>query len=1109
MILFSNKVIDEVERGEMALKKLITVILGIIIISVAFAIPVFADSISTINAAIDESKRVTINGIISSGAGQTVIVKVMDPGGIVDYLNSTVSISGGNFSFTYTMKNHTAGTYTVTLNALGVSNPVKTSFEYGVNNSLRDISISSGGFDKTFSPETMQYSVKVDNRIDSITVTPVADDKTAGIKVNNQVVESGNPSLPIKLDAGKNTINISVTSLSGKTKMYMIIVNKEKTIAATITANTSIDNNKQVKVSGAVSSGPGQIVSVKVTDPKGSIDYINRTLSTGNGQYEYSYNLSNKTTGRYTVTVGALGVPNPTASYFDYISGLELENIEISDGSLSPAFNPDLEQYTVVVGNNIENIRITPTASGGTGSIVVNGMSVSSGIASEPIKLNAGNNSVKITALSHDGRISKTYTITVIKSIFSLAGGAVSAEVNKEGMLKIEGYIGSEAERQISVMVTDPEGGLEYIGTTKSITGGRFDLTYTITNTARGRYSVSVGALELPVPLTAYFMYYPGITDLKDLTIYQADLSPQFSPDMIEYNTKVKYDVTNIRILATTMYTEASLKVNGLPVKSGEPSQYVNLNEGYNTINIDVSGPNGSFKTYSIRVLRGSAPSPKSINKYTVSFNSNGGSMVGSQTVNYNATATEPAVPSRTGYTFGGWYTDDATFNNAFAFTTAITGDITLYAKWTANPTYRLSYNSNGATGGSVPDDGNAYEQGAIVTVLGNTGNLIRAGYTFAGWNTQADGNGTSYAQGATFTMGTANVILYAKWTSNPTYRVSYNSNGATGGSVPGDVNAYEQGAIVTVLGNTGNLVRSGYNFSGWNTQADGNGTDHEAGDTFTIGSSNVILYAKWMINTYTVSFNSNGGSGIGSQTVNYNTTVAEPGAPIRTGYTFGGWYTDDTTFSNAFSFTTAITEDITLYAKWTANIYTINISDTVNGTITANLITATFGDTVNLTITPASGWKLKDGSLKYNDGVNNQTISDSSFIMPASNVTITAEFIELSNDATLNSLVVQDTNGQILVFKDANGSTITFDAETSEYYLVLTPIMFNDLTICLTPTVNESHATVKVQNNLVSSGIAWVGVPDSFPLEIQVLAEDGTTEKLYYLAIYIGQQVY
>ncbi len=79
-----------------------------------------------------------------------------------------------------------------------------------------------------------------------------------------------------------------------------------------------------------------------------------------------------------------------------------------------------------------------------------------------------------------------------------------------------------------------------------------------------------------------------------------------------------------------------------------------------------------------------------------------------------------------------------------------------------------MTYAGNGSTGGAAPVDPNACFSGTTVTVLANTGSLVRAGYAFAGWNTAADGSGTNYpATGsATFAMGAADVTLYAKWTS-------------------------------------------------------------------------------------------------------------------------------------------------------------------------------------------------------------------------------------------------------------------------------------------------------------------------------------------------------
>ena len=79
-----------------------------------------------------------------------------------------------------------------------------------------------------------------------------------------------------------------------------------------------------------------------------------------------------------------------------------------------------------------------------------------------------------------------------------------------------------------------------------------------------------------------------------------------------------------------------------------------------------------------------------------------------------------------------------------------------------------------------------------------------------------------------------------------PTYAVTYHGSGNTGGSVPVDPARYEQGSTVTVQGNTGSLVKNGYAFGSWNTQPDGSGLAYAAGETFTIGTAGVILYAVW-----------------------------------------------------------------------------------------------------------------------------------------------------------------------------------------------------------------------------------------------------------------------
>ncbi|MEI6604597.1 MAG: leucine-rich repeat protein [Verrucomicrobiota bacterium] len=216
---------------------------------------------------------------------------------------------------------------------------------------------------------------------------------------------------------------------------------------------------------------------------------------------------------------------------------------------------------------------------------------------------------------------------------------------------------------------------------------------------------------------------------------------------------------------------------------------------------------------------------------------------------------------TKTGFTFTGWNTAaDGSGTSYAASGSAIltmgTANVILFAKWEV--TYTVTYNSNGSTSGTVPTDAGTYAAGTLVTLRANTGSLTKTGFTFTGWNTAANGSGTSYASSgsATLTMGSASVILYAKW--DVTYSVTYDSNGSTSGIVPTDNGTDATGATVNVSANTGGLTKTGFTFTGWNTAMNGSGTSYATSGsaTFTMASANVTLYAQWgeaSIYTYTI----------------------------------------------------------------------------------------------------------------------------------------------------------------------------------------------------------------------------------------------------------------
>ncbi|HPJ68144.1 MAG TPA: IPTL-CTERM sorting domain-containing protein [Desulfobacteraceae bacterium] len=159
--------------------------------------------------------------------------------------------------------------------------------------------------------------------------------------------------------------------------------------------------------------------------------------------------------------------------------------------------------------------------------------------------------------------------------------------------------------------------------------------------------------------------------------------------------------------------------------------------------------------------------------------------------------------------------------------------------------TYTVTYDANGADSGTPPADQTKIHD-ADLTLATNSGSLTRAGYAFAGWNTAADGSGTHYDEGATYTDNAA-LTLYAEWTAD-TYPVTYDGNGADSGTPPADQTKIHD-ADLTLATNSGSLTRAAYTFAGWNTAADGSGTYYDEGATYTENAA-LTLYAEWTADT-------------------------------------------------------------------------------------------------------------------------------------------------------------------------------------------------------------------------------------------------------------------
>lgn len=325
---------------------------------------------------------------------------------------------------------------------------------------------------------------------------------------------------------------------------------------------------------------------------------------------------------------------------------------------------------------------------------------------------------------------------------------------------------------------------------------------------------------------------------------------------------------------------------------------------------------------------------------FNVSFDRQGGTGgTTSVAATFNANMPSASAPSRTGYTFKGYF--DGRNGTGTQYYSASMGSLhkwdkssvgTLYAYWEAR-TYTVSFNYNNGNGNN----------GSVIATYDSEmpsirGVPTRTGYIFVGYYDSAN-NGTKYYN-ANLTSAktwdkTSNTTLYAHWIGVD-YSVRFDGNGSTSGRMDNQAFVYATAQNL----NVNRFARTGYTFVGWNTEADGNGTSYDnsasVNNLTTENNGIVVLYAQWRANTYrvsldgtrsittaektyTVSFNLNGASGTApsAQTVNNSIGLTYPNIPTRSGYVFGGWYTTSSCTGNPYNFAAEVTADITLYAKW------------------------------------------------------------------------------------------------------------------------------------------------------------------------------------------------
>ena len=404
-----------------------------------------------------------------------------------------------------------------------------------------------------------------------------------------------------------------------------------------------------------------------------------------------------------------------------------------------------------------------------------------------------------------------------------------------------------------------------------------------------------------------------------------------------------------------------------------------------------------TFNTCEITITVG-ASTPK----YTVSFDSNGGSAVSDKTdITSGSVITAPTpAPTKSGYAFGGWYKDDNTFLDDWDFANdTVTANTTLHAKWTDNtaPTVvsitRADTSPTKATSVSY-----TVTFSEDVTGVDRYGfNSIYVGISYTSWTVTGSGktytvtiNGISGS--GTFQLFSAEVGTGIKDLAGNDVIGEYTGEIYTIDTIPPLITGVENNQTYTSevtpacseSGIVVSLLKNGSEVSGYNFEKISTNGDYTLSVTDSVGNVSTINFTVDIPETYTVSFNTDGGSTApGNQTINYNNYANIPADPTKTGCDFLGWYNGSTKWNFA---TDKVTGNITLTAHWKNAQYTVSFN-TDGGSIAPGNKTIDYNSYANIPADPTKtgcdflGWY--NGSTKWNFATDKVT----------SNISLTAHW--------------------------------------------------------------------------------------------------------------------
>ncbi|HHW00647.1 MAG TPA: family 78 glycoside hydrolase catalytic domain, partial [Clostridiaceae bacterium] len=484
------------------------------------------------NVKIDVDKaagKVTVEGVISSGAGKEVTIVVKSPSGSYDYIDQITSGDGGAFKFIYTPSELVDGEYKVKIGGEGVQTPYEGSFTV-----------------ETEIPNNPPVLTPIENKIvrkgQSLTFTVSATDADGdkltysaiglpdGATFNAETgVFSWTPS-----KAGIYEIIFTVSDGRGGYDSQTVRITVKEVVVPAVIENVKIDVDKavgKVTVEGVISSGAGKEVTIAVKSPSGSYDYIDQITSGDGGAFKFIYTPSELVDGEYKVKIGGEGVQTPYEGSFT----VETE-IPNNPPKLNPIENKIVrkgQQLTFTVSaTDTDGDKLTYSAIGLPDGATFN---AETGVFSwTPAK--AGIYEIIFTVSDgRGGTDSQTVRITVKDgAIIPAIIENVKIDVDRAGRkVTIQGVISSGSGKEVTITVKNPSGHYDYIDQTTSGDGGIFRFIYTLSELVYGEYSVRIGGEGVDTPYEGRFTikrdttgggsYIPVIDTEEDATEIEAE----------------------------------------------------------------------------------------------------------------------------------------------------------------------------------------------------------------------------------------------------------------------------------------------------------------------------------------------------------------------------------------------------------------------------------------------------------------------------------------------------------------------------------------------------------------------------------------------------------